>query len=590
MTPSQEEIQEILASLDAYYAATPLEFSIGLQNFQSIRHYTKIHLAPITLIYGQNSAGKSAIHDALIFIHEFLGDRSIQTLEFQSTTEICAQYLNRWASHQRTSRLLSKGYIGQPDDVIISINAWDKFEAVLGLWDKYKGAGHLLHDMLLEGVFARFNLRFHFSKNKDDKWYTREFHLVMGNDEFIRFDGNENSIGGNDCFFCINRKHLLFSVIGKLYGQALDEMAKECEFFNGETIIEEDWLILKDLWFVGNNLEWSYEYGSRSTPSKYEDYLEFDFNQAEAFRHLIEGLLRFVSDSASLFAKVDTVQPLRPVPKTNESYRFSGNSSYDRNLTPWKNLAKEIRVGEYCYLWDRLQPNQSTLKTLGDDEPMSGLLGYVNHVLQHPFFLNTGYEIIGECRFLLSATKIAEIQNNIDNNFSYFNQELDSEVTLKLRYVPDNFTIEIEDVGVGISQIIPVLCAINDANPAAYIHQPELHLHPKQQSHLGDIFIERINNNYFDESSKRHDKYFFIETHSEHILLRILRRIRETNRSDIRNKLFGFTAEQLCVLYVDKDENGDSQVFQLRVAENGEFIDRWPHGFFTERDEDLFDE
>jgi predicted ATPase len=86
------------------------------------------------------------------------------------------------------------------------------------------------------------------------------------------------------------------------------------------------------------------------------------------------------------------------------------------------------------------------------------------------------------------------------------------------------------------------------------------------------------------------ERHFFIETHSEHILLRILRRIRETNRSDIKNKLFGFTADQLCVLYVDKDEKGDSQVSQLRVAENGEFIDRWPHGFFTERDADLFDE
>ena len=579
--------EEILAPLDAYYAATPLEFSIGLQNFQSIREYTKIPLAPITLIYGQNSAGKSAIHDALIFIHEFLGDKTTHTLAFQSTTEICARYLNRWASHQRTGRVLSKGYIGQPDDVIISINAWGKY-LVPYLLDTYKGSGALLYDMCADGVVPRFNLRFHFSKDKKDEWYTREFHLIMGNDEFIRYVSNETPEGGFESSFCINRKHLLFSVIGKLFGQELDKMAKECEFFNGETIIEEDWLILKDLWFVGNSLEWLYEYNLPKPRhlSEYEKYLEFDFNQAEAFRHLIEGLLRLVSDCASLFAKVDTVQPLRPVPQKNESYyRFSSNSSYDRNQTPWKNIAKEVRDREYGYLWDRLRPSQSTLKTLGDDESRSGLLDYVNHVLQHPLFLDTGYEIIGECRFLLSASKIVEIQHDENHNFSYFNQELDSEVALKLRYKPDNFIIEIEDVGVGISQIIPVLCAINDANPSVYIHQPELHLHPKHQSHLGDIFIERINNN-----STKHDKYFFIETHSEHILLRILRRIRETNRSDIRHKLFGFTAEQLCVLYVDKDENGDSKVIKLRVAENGEFIDRWPHGFFTERDEDLFDE
>jgi predicted ATPase len=166
-------------------------------------------------------------------------------------------------------------------------------------------------------------------------------------------------------------------------------------------------------------------------------------------------------------------------------------------------------------------------------------------------------------------------------------------VKLALRHISDDFEVEIEDVGVGISQIIPVLCAI-EGNCRVYIQQPELHLHPKHQSHLGDIFIERVNSELSDiidfELKRLPEASYCIETHSEHILLRILRRIRENYRSDIKNKLFSFSASQLSVLYVDRDDNGDSKVIHLRVADDGTFIDRWPHGFFTERDVDLFDE
>ncbi|MFA5017995.1 MAG: AAA family ATPase [Methylobacter sp.] len=72
LTLTNEEKLKILEPLEEYYANSPKQFSLGLQNFQSIREYTKIPLAPITLIYGQNSAGKSAIHDGLIFLSEFL--------------------------------------------------------------------------------------------------------------------------------------------------------------------------------------------------------------------------------------------------------------------------------------------------------------------------------------------------------------------------------------------------------------------------------------------------------------------------------------------------------------------------------------
>jgi hypothetical protein len=49
-------------------------------------------------------------------------------------------------------------------------------------------------------------------------------------------------------------------------------------------------------------------------------------------------------------------------------------------------------------------------------------------------------------------------------------------------------------------------------------------------------------------------------------------------------------AEQVSVVYVKKDKNGLTTMKPLRLADDGEFIDRWPDGFFTDRDIELFGE
>ena len=98
-TLTNEQKRKILEPLERYYANTPKKFILGMQNFQSIREYTKIPLAPITLIYGQNSAGKSAIHDGLIFLSEFLRNGKVPHA-----------LLDRWANRSRIKRPLRKGF------------------------------------------------------------------------------------------------------------------------------------------------------------------------------------------------------------------------------------------------------------------------------------------------------------------------------------------------------------------------------------------------------------------------------------------------------------------------------------------------
>lgn len=136
-----------------------------------------------------------------------------------------------------------------------------------------------------------------------------------------------------------------------------------------------------------------------------------------------------------------------------------------------------------------------------------------------------------------------------------------------------------QDIGVGISQVLPVVvAALHRKTGLVAIEQPELHIHPAFQVALGDLFIERIR--------QRSDLTFILETHSEHLMLRFLRRIRETGENEAPDNRT-LTPDELAVYFIEQGEAGISCI-AIRVDEDGDFIDRWPHGFFAERAGELF--
>src|SRR5262249_3051737 len=94
--------------------------------------------------------------------------------------------------------------------------------------------------------------------------------------------------------------------------------------------------------------------------------------------------------------------------------------------------------------------------------------------------------------------------------------------------IAENTNIEVapHDVGVGISQLIPVVVlAVDGDGILDAVEQPDLHVHPAIQLRLGDLFIQQIT----ADPARR----FLLETHSEHLLLRLLRRIRETTEDEL---------------------------------------------------------
>lgn len=135
------------------------------------------------------------------------------------------------------------------------------------------------------------------------------------------------------------------------------------------------------------------------------------------------------------------------------------------------------------------------------------------------------------------------------------------------------------DLGIGISQIIPVVAtSLLPTSVLVAIEQPELHIHPAVQVGLGELFASQIR----DRSC-----LFLVETHSEHLLLRLLRRIRETYAQELPQGAASLTPDDLSVVYVENN-NGTVSLIEIRVDKEGEFKDCWPKGFFAERAEELF--
>jgi predicted ATPase len=248
----------------------------------------------------------------------------------------------------------------------------------------------------------------------------------------------------------------------------------------------------------------------------------------------------------------------------------------------------------------------------------SSNLALVNEILSNKNFLDFPFEVRRSTSFSITL----ESDDQSDYYLSELRSILEGESTLSQADQISHFSafnrakirhrlcvfdkrskteVDLDKIPTGASQIIPVLLAVFEAaDPGTEfpfdstniisIEQPELHLHPKAQLAIADAII-LSHNHYKYEGLRR----VLLETHSEHILLRLLRRIRMTSEGKLtEDSLLRFTPEDLSVVYVEKmeatspDEPPTTRALRLRVDERGEFIDRWPQGFFEERGEELF--
>jgi len=122
------------------------------------------------------------------------------------------------------------------------------------------------------------------------------------------------------------------------------------------------------------------------------------------------------------------------------------------------------------------------------------------------------------------------------------------------------------------------VAALDSRASLVCVEQPELHVHPAVQVGLGDLFIEGAVNQGLS---------FLIETHSEHLILRLLRRIREAHESALKEESLRIESDDIAVHCLSR-EAGAVRVDRIPITPDGDFAKSWPQGFFDERGAELF--
>lgn len=607
---------------DAHYFSPdyPYLISIGLQNFQTIREYAEIPIAPLTLIYGPNSAGKSAIADALQFGASLASSETIEGMA------ALAHKVKRWGSRSRFDSPLAHRFVGHPSDLVLSYE-YKLTRSVLSNWINAIGgdAVHPADVQNLQGVSRRYgdrldaflSIEYPQADSAETDWSYLELkdsitvRLSFGKSEtpseisvltqelpiFHCYPGHRGS-------FRFNSGHPRFQDLdgGWMDGGLFVVMGKHFPAVR----MDGDWIVVDQADLSGYSGESLFESGAASAlPRQLLVLLKFFSSGVLVGLRAACELLQ-VGPVRAIPSAVDSVFPVRDY---GEWFRSAEQASI---FAPWDYLASAATRMDY----------PSWRGTVFRPE---NLLSYVNRILSHPVFLDTEYQLVGERRFLATEAQLLTLFREPEDRRAAAMDKLLSEVHLFLRSSAVQGDVEIEDVGAGISQVIPVIAACGTSNQI-HVQQPELHLHPRLQAQLADVFIERINTAFDslrnedigngltgcssmpsqvtidaaralaeqqNENSRRKGTYrtmALLETHSEHLILRVLRRIRETSTAQIKSRLFRLRPEQVSVLYFDKHADGATIVRHLRIAPDGEFIDRWPRGFFTEREAELFDE
>ena len=126
-------------------------------------------------------------------------------------------------------------------------------------------------------------------------------------------------------------------------------------------------------------------------------------------------------------------------------------------------------------------------------------------------------------------------------------------------------SLDLTHVGVGVSQVLPILVMslLADPDTTLVFEQPELHLHPKVQTLLADFFI----------SMSLQKKQCIVETHSEYLINRLRYRTASADENS-------HWPNDLKLYFVERSNEG-SVFNEVKINEYGAVLE-WPEGFFDQ--------
>ena len=570
-----------------------------IHNFKAFANQEKIPIRPITLIYGQNSSGKSSVLQSLLLLKQTLQEATDpQTLLLAKGNLVdlgnFSQYIN---NHDLDKSFSFKVFFDLDTEQIMGGDS--------KLLSKY------LSDNSLLGLEISFNYDKEFSKIKFD-----HVDLFVGDKlrPLLSYIPNiaedDNGIILNIDESEINFKHSFWQFWWQEFKLDFSKMllSEIRDILERKEIIRLSARVSQKK--VGNELQKQkdvlkpkieqLDYELKEIKSKVED---------QGIGKLqIDGLESELSDLDNQYLLFDTLLQLQvrfqkySLQQAQEDFVVA--LKYSHYVLCRHFLLNEVGDWQYDLSEPRSEYLSLVYKKTGAFQPVLDLtikastllrgyldnLVYIRPLRANPerlyIFGGNNGEQVGQGGKNLADVLYTkpDVLNAVNKQFELFDlgyeikisnfkdeetSDLSDVFAIRLidRYTKVN--VSLLDVGFGISQILPVIIqSVLSRNKTIVIEQPEIHIHPRLQAQLGSLLAESV---------KSFGNRFIIETHSEHLLLRLQKLIRNGELSH----------EDIAVVYVDRGKNG-SQCLELRIDSEGDFIDEWPNGFFDEGFNEMF--
>lgn len=576
--------------------------AIRLRNFKGFKNEVEIPLSPITLLYGPNSSGKSSVLHSLLYLYEILKNDQCDVYESSFSDEIdlggfwnvlhreCdspeftigisyslsedVEYEEMRSDYgtldidelEALSFVNNLGVLSPSGEY--GINYWD-IELTVS-WSKERKLPYISELSLavsdgpfgVNSPFCTGNTEHLLSIKSEPDLRSTYISNINFSHYLLSYSDNENGDGP-----------LLKSILHEINANEIGES----DYNNVKIYIETDLVGAKPI--LGKSLK---VLSGRKLRNKLDDERhaasikirdgEGDLDQLtvrisylnnkiahtdsvitvlqEFFSRAIVGVL---DTTTTALNKMVAIGPIRDIPS--------------RQFTSPKNTNKKRWYGGLA-AWDAVRRCSDM-----DFENISRWL----------FRLRTGYFLK---RSVIPSS--AAQNNSMKIKQEKYGIKMHEEYDVLITDMAGN-GFHVQDLGTGISQIFPIVVAscLREVG-LIVIEQPELHIHPRLQVELGDLFAETISKySESDRAPPKDENSFLIETHSEHMLLRLLRRVRETTHGNIEEQSKRLSQNYLSVIYIE-NKNGSATAQRLRLDSEGEFIDRWPEGFFRERSDELF--
>jgi len=539
--------------------------SLTLSNFKGFSDEVRIELRPITLLFGANSAGKSSVLQALQYVREILERQNInvdRTLQGGEAIDL-GGFLSLVHSRDELKQIeiaieMELGASSIPELVPDAFEDWQtNDEDVRWMYQTLQNIRRAVQNV---------SVRLRVGWNEQREQPVVQGYEIEANGEWcLKITA---SADGRDAQMRINHANPIFMVEGPDGDQLLSDL--------------ENFLNADDL---GNSDTDQGAQPSIKAPGKVSVLSSvFDMVKEAGMERPGDGLRAWLTGFRGALPRLDQMlyMPAPGAKGAQNVYMVREFTAFLSWLTvgPALLLRDQLRQMRYIGPLRRIPPRSFDMSlTKSDSAWADGMSAWKT-------LLTGSQDLVDRVSdWMQSSAKLGTGYAVVRNSY----QEFDPNHVVPQPIGPIRKRVQLvdrtglplhpQDVGVGISQVLPVVVAAQDGLASMVcIEQPELHIHPAVQVGLGDLFIDGAVNQGLS---------FLIETHSEHLVMRLQRRLREQMLGELPNEVVTFDPKDVNFIYIGRNEQDSVVVSQIGLTSDGKFDSPWPNGFFAERAEEV---